>query len=212
MNAAWMWPVLPSVPLLPWSVAGAWGVLMAALVWRWGRTRSAPQGWRVVAVLVGFSAVLPWTNAWTAMLALALQTPSLSLLVWALHRAARSPRRALWQATEPAGWALPLAGALLGWALWLDTLNLWPPAWALYAWGFGAPALWAVAVCVALVHLSQPSPANRAQVGGVVIVLLVFALCRWPSGNLWDALLDPFVWVGCHAALWRAWRDRVRGA
>ena len=27
-------------------------------------------------------------------------------------------------------------------------------------------------------------------------LLLLFVLTRWPSGNLWDALLDPLLWLG----------------
>jgi hypothetical protein len=38
--------------------------------------------------------------------------------------------------------------------------------------------------------------------------LLLFALTRLPTGNVWDALLDPITWVGLQ--LWLLFRARAR--
>jgi hypothetical protein len=39
---------------------------------------------------------------------------------------------------------------------------------------------------------------GRVQLGMVFGVLAVFVLLRLPTGNLWDALLDPWLWVALH--------------
>jgi len=37
-------------------------------------------------------------------------------------------------------------------------------------------------------------------------------LLRLPNGNLWDAVLDPWLWAGLHLVglrwLWHRWRGR----
>ena len=39
--------------------------------------------------------------------------------------------------------------------------------------------------------------------------LLVFTLTRWPSGNVWDAVLDPWLWLlALGSVLRRLWRHR----
>ena len=42
------------------------------------------------------------------------------------------------------------------------------------------------------------------------LALLMFAATRLPSGNLWDALLDPWLWSALHIALLRALYQRWR--
>jgi hypothetical protein len=39
-----------------------------------------------------------------------------------------------------------------------------------------------------------------------LVVLTAYALLRLPTGNVWDAVLDPFVWLALHVQLWRTWR------
>jgi len=46
----------------------------------------------------------------------------------------------------------------------------------------------------------------------LLLLAAVFALTRLPSGNLWDALLDPWLWLALHGVLlrqlWLWWRQR----
>jgi hypothetical protein len=46
--------------------------------------------------------------------------------------------------------------------------------------------------------------------------LILFVATRWPTGNVWDALLDPWLWVAFHLVLLisglRAWRHRASPA
>ena len=42
----------------------------------------------------------------------------------------------------------------------------------------------------------------------VALALLAFALTRGPTGNVWDALLDPWLWLVCHVDVLRQmWRS-----
>jgi hypothetical protein len=44
------------------------------------------------------------------------------------------------------------------------------------------------------------------------VALVVFGLWRWPSGNVWDAVLDPCLWLVLNGMALRAasrrWRSR----
>ena len=207
----WLQPALPSAAGLPVWVALSWGLCAAAVCWVLA-DRFRPAGlWRTLAFVALLSLCWPATRAWTAWLALALQTPSLLGLGWLLLWAGRVTRRQ--KAPAPRmPWAWALAGVVLGWGLWLDTLNLWPEVIdvPLFAWGFSAVACWTVLVAAAWTALrTARAGASSAFAALLLAVLALFALTRWPSGNVWDALLDPWVWLGCHAVCVRAglaWR------
>ena len=202
----WTSPILPSAGALPWGIAVSWGVVCAACLYAWSLRWDRPS-WRIVAALVLLSSLLPWTRGWTAHLALAFQTPSWVTLLACVALA--WPARA--SHTPACGWT-PWAGWLLGWALWLDAFNRWPTGWevSLYAWGFGAPALWAAMLCVAAAAVwtwRRHGAVARVQVI-VALALLAFALTRGPTGNVWDALLDPWLWLVCHVDVLRQmWRS-----
>jgi hypothetical protein len=49
----------------------------------------------------------------------------------------------------------------------------------------------------------QGMPGLRSAGGLVVLAVLVFALLRVPTGNVWDALLDPWLWLVLHFYLVR---------
>ena len=232
--------VLPPASMLPTGVALSWGVCIAALCVAALCVFAARTGrWphlRYLAVAVLLSACLPWTRGWTAYLALAFQTPSLFTCVWCVvwivlgvtrplaqnlthHAAERLTPTTVQFASQRQPVEVPwlaLAGVLLGWALWLDTFNRWPVFVGidvpLYDWGFGAPALMTVALLMwagAAWTWRQTGALTRGQ-QVVVVALLGFAVTRWPTGNLWDALLDPWLWAACHIqgfkAGWTAWR------
>ena len=226
--STWMWPVLPEAQLLPLGIALSWGVTLAAGLWMMARAwRSGLL--RVLAFLSVVTACLPWTREWTAYLALAFQTPSWVSLIACVAAAwlGDAPRRPLAQdgrpnsehhteLSTPSGEdaLLPWIGLVLGWGLWLDTFNRWPMGWSamLYAQGFGAPMLWALvmlALGLAGWHWQRTHTLTRMhQV--LAAALLAFAVTRGPTGNVWDAVLDPWLWAACHVYalrwLWRQWR------
>ena len=154
--------------------------------------------WRSLgaAVLVAW-VLVPGPMSPAYWLSLAFQTPSLVSAAWCLwlglgvqHRADADPVR-----RNPAHQRIltlwTLAGIVLGWILLLDTLALWPVP--VYAWGYGTSALAGTALLACAPFLSAPA-GWRASLAAV-LVLTVYVLTRLPSGNLWDAVLDPWLWV-----------------
>ena len=230
MTADWL--LLPVMP--DWSWPLSWAVVAAAVVvWLWprqthlhapsttqthratdlSRSFSQPRGpaW-LIGLMAACAAILAvWPHGgWSGYAALALQSPSLLTLTWAIA--------CLLQAT---GWTEPqdhtrapaLAWILLcalGWLLTLDTLNLWPRHWdiSFYAWGFTAGSLWlSASLVMALTWLR-----HGAWVWSSMAVLAGYVCLRWPSGNLWDAWLDPAVWIVAHTQVARhAWHWIKRG-
>lgn len=217
MTADWMlWPLLPV-----WAWPLTWAVVAAAcVVWLWPRearhhpastaqaqTATGPSrahrkvkgpAWLMGVMAGGVACLAVWPQGgWSGYAALALQSPSLLTLTWAIV--------CLWQST---GWTEPAhdpdrvpapAWVLLcvvGWMLTIDTLNLWPSAWDVrfYAWGFSAGSLWLSVLVVLLMAGVRHGP----WVWTSIAVLLLYAGLRWPTGNVWDAWLDPAVWMVAH--------------
>ncbi len=191
--AAW----LPDADLTRWALKAAWGIVLAACVMhlcqiRWPKLRIK------MAILVVIWTMWPGPVSPSYWLALAFQMPSLmSVLlcaVWIMqmttgHTSEIKNVPKLW----PGHVALGL-GVVLGWVLLVDMLAWWPVS--IYAWGFGTPALALVCAATWLLWLVSGSDWGEQRatlyVAGVVVV---YALTRLPSGNLWDALLDPWLWL-----------------
>jgi hypothetical protein len=192
--------MLPASVLLPVWVALSWAVVMSAVVLRLA-CRLKFKLW--IAAVLGVLVLLPQLKL-ASYLALAFQTPSLVLFAWAVWcwTDALQLRKAL--TTTP----MPVAflGVVLGWALVLDTLNYWPAFFnpQLYALGFESAGLWLVlAITAAVMYWAQPP---KRWTLSATAVLAAYVLLRLPTGNAWDALLDPFVWLALHVQLWRTWR------
>jgi hypothetical protein len=103
---------------------------------------------------------------------------------------------------------------LLGYALLLDTFAVLPISLPLYVWGF-SPALLIGLVVLALLPWVVRGGLAAGGVAANWIVpsaLLLFAATRLPTGNLWDALMDPWLWLLLHGLLirrlLRSWRAR----
>ena len=139
-------------------------------------------------------------------LGLAFQIPSLmgTLIagVWFFSNL-RHPADLLSASTVVAPTSLKILiglGVVLGWVLLLDTLAWWPVS--VYAWGFSPAVLVAVAVLTALVWGlwggtgQSGAPVDWRSFAVVLVVLILFIVTRLPTGNLWDALLDPWLWGG----------------
>lgn len=193
--------VLPQAVFLPLWVKLSWALVASAVVLRLTYA-CKPTLWPAAVVAVVM--LLPRTDVLSGYLALAFQTPSLVLVAWALWCWADVLQLRGPVVTTP----LPVAllGVLLGWALVADTLNYWPTFFnpQLYALGFDAAGLWGVLATAAAVLLWTEVP--RRWVLSAVAVLAVYVLLRLPTGNVWDAVLDPFVWLALHVQLWRTWR------
>lgn len=158
-----------------------WGVALAVALWTWVSGPYSPAYW----------------------LGLAFQAPSIAavLLCDALLRKRFLPTPTAIGIAEPPNYralALALAGVLAGWALLLDTLALLPVQ--LYAWGFSPVAVGLVlgSVLVPWVVGGGGKSSRRSFLWAVPVAVLVFVVWRLPSGNVWDAVLDPWLWLALH--------------
>ena len=66
----------------------------------------------------------------------------------------------------------------------------------------------AVVLAMALAPLLQAGAMRRGTAWVVPAALLLFAVFRLPSGNLWDAVLDPWLWLVLHIVAVRGWVRR----
>jgi hypothetical protein len=212
-------------PLVPGLEAQAlarpllWALTLGGAVHWLARGRS-PRVRQTALVLVLLWVALPGSASLAYWLAQAFQMPSLSsaaLGLGYLWRVWRGPPRAGARAGARVGARAATAcqlmrslrwlAVLLGWLLLLDLLALLPLS--LYGLGFGTPAL-GVAVSLLLLFWLRwgAEPVARPWLALAAVVLLLFVLTRWPSGNLWDALLDPLLWLGLQLRWLWAWRGR----
>lgn len=210
-------PVLPAPWLMALARHAGWALVLACLVLRgWLGTAYLPQRWRMVpaGVLAGVLAVAalwPGTAGLGYWLGLAFQIPSLTtvglatLVVWgAVKGAAKGVSHAPPMLSPRAVLCLSAVAVVLGWVMLLDTLALLP--WFLYPWGYSAGA---VAVLLALAVLLIALPASRSVGVAALLVALVFVVTRLPSGNLWDALSDPLLWLFAQGVLVRGLWQRL---
>lgn len=210
---AWQLPLLPDLSGQSLARQGLWAAVLGGgvgwLAYDWSRRLRLAL---LVTVLVWVA--LPGTASVSYWLGLAFKAPSLSSGLLGLFWLVKALRPSPPDVTELGGqapWATALGwlAVLLGWLLLLDLLALLPVA--LYGWGFGTPAL--AAVCLLLLAGWMrwgAQPAAWPWLALAAVVLLLFVLTRWPSGNLWDALLDPLLWLGLQLRwLWARRRRRA---
>lgn len=186
-------------PLLPVPMAAraylsvSWGLVLAAAAIAFMRLGgvTGPRLRRGLPLLFLLVCLLPGVASPAYWLGLAFRAPSLvSVLLCALimlwHYRPRTDASTLFNALRR--WApLPV---LLGWVLLLDTFALWPLS--LYALGF-APLTLGVLVLLGLL----PGLLRGAWRLSALFVAAgaLYVVLRLPSGNIWDALLDPWLWL-----------------
>jgi len=212
-----------STPALPQGIAMHLGLVLGwavVLAWMgvWLTRRCHPTLRIAVATALALWAALPGPVSLTYWLGLAFQAPSLTAVLWCGFLLQRDlwPRRQAGHIVPDGaspwdcGWVL--GGVLLGYLMLLDTFAVLPVA--LYAWGFSPLAMvLTLLLCllpwVRRVPLAPAAPVSLSQYLLPAVVML-FVLTRLPTGNLWDALLDPWLWVALHLVLARALWRRLR--
>lgn len=230
-------PLLPALESLPWLRHTAWSLVLAAVFVLLGARRRGDGAGAGVGARTGLLALLVAAWAWAPgewglayWLGLAFQTPSLLSCVLALGVVARAVALRTKPVREASGalgpgvadrpyegiraWAAVYVGAgvLLGWVLLFDTFALLPVA--VYAWGFAPTAFVLVCALALLPWVVAGAGVWRASgAWQVAAAIAVFGLSRWPSGNVWDALLDPWLWLVLNGyalrALARQWGRRA---
>jgi hypothetical protein len=198
-------PVLPPPLVMQLALHGVWAVLLgSATLWLSGRL-ARPWRWGA-AGLVTLWTLLPGEMSPAFWLGLAFQTPSVMSVLLCLGCLWRSYRQAPGVALNGALSWLAGLGIVLGWVLLLDTLAWWPLS--VYAWGFSAAAVGGVALAAVLLWGISGQAVCALPLG----VLALFVLTRLPTGNVWDALLDPWLWVALQGGWLLTWLRRWRVA
>jgi len=193
-NAAW-------VAVFSWLTAS-----LLPLNWRPFRWLLASVFWAGLMAL--WDAPLFW-------LGLAFQSPSLltlCLCVMAAWVDMRITSRQIFLKPEAlSGAAVVWLGLVLfGWALVLDLWGWWPTD--LYLWGFTTGPLWLAwgmtGVWMGWVGFQNTVSANWHSCAATCVLMagVLFVLTHAPTGNAWDALLDPWLWLYAHLGLMRSVR------
>ena len=199
-----------NLPELEWQfVYGrvAWAVIAAAVLAdllrpAWRRARPVALG---LCLLVALVMALPGEASPAHWLVLAWQWPSGVLFGYCLLRlSAPGEHAARTLALMPPRLAAPIG--LAGLVLYLDAIGLLSLGWYYKGFGpVGAPllALAAAALCVFALIRGHARPKAIILLGAVAL----FSIARLPTGNLWDALLDPLLWswaiISLGTAVWR---------
>jgi hypothetical protein len=205
----------PSLPLewaLQWGRSIAWALVLACIVVLLLRKQALVVR-AAAATGLALWALLPGEASPTFWLGLAFQSPSwlgCGLAVLGLWRGlsvatpvpwTQGGARVLSGAARVGAWV----GVWLGYVLLLDTLGYLPLQ--VYAWGFSP---WALAAVMAVSVLPLVLGARGVVAWMAPLALLCFAATRLPTGNVWDAVLDPLTWLVLHALL--LVRARARSA
>ena len=187
-------PVLPGSTVSWLSLHLGWAVVLGSGVWLIFN-RLLPRYRWAVAFLVMLWTLLPNAASPAFWLGLAFQSPSLMsvvlCIVWLLSRSGRDPGTV---EDSQARKILLVTGTVLGWVLMLDTLAWFPVS--VYACGFGSAAVALALLAAVLLWLLIGSRVSAL----LLLVLALFVLTRAPTGNLWDALLDPLLWLALQFA------------
>ena len=212
------------LPLLSGAITPELGLQSAALHVGWALVLGAvaafclrpfPKSLRLVVVaLVMLAGLLPgeWRPGW--WLGLAFQTPSLTLQGIALLYLIRMWRLRDVPPTDTvtsaayARWpnGLLLMGVVIGWLYALDTFAAFGVQ--LYAVGFTPYAVLASLALSALLQLLSlraghaPHMQRYRDLASIILgAMAIHVLTRLPTGNAWDALMDPWLWLSAQA-LW----------
>lgn len=198
---------LPDLPVAQMLHTAAWVAVLT-----WASAGLLPNDWRQgrwLLASVFWAGLMAVWDAPLSALGLAFQSPSLlslCLCVMAAWVDMRTPPRQIFSSPETLSgvtvvWTVSL---LLGWALMLDVWGQLPID--MYLWGFTPGPLWvcwgvtgAWMVWVGFQNSATADWHSRAATC-VLVTCAVFLLTRAPTGNAWDALMDPWLWVYAHVA------------
>ena len=187
-------PLLPAPMVFRVYLDLAWGLVLAVLALpalaRWAPRHERLKFW-LPPVLLLWCLLPPGALSPAYWLGLALRAPSglLALLcAWVLLRHYRPQTSGPTPLQALRAWTWPLVA--LGWVLLLDTFAL--TSFSVYAWGYAPWLLGALAFAGLLPALLKGQYAMPAL---WISVLLLHLVLRLPTGNAWDAVLDPALWI-----------------
>ena len=200
--------ITPSLTMLSIGMHIGWALVLGAVSAR--LLRQTQFSLRVgITLLVMAFCMLPsqWSPSW--WLGLACQTPSLVLQslcgIYLYQQWCMRDRVVPSGVTETTSWpiTLLLIGIGIGWLLALDTFALLTVQ--LYPIGFTPYAVLGALFFACLLQLISARSDHALQrhhyrllAVVVLISILVHLITRLPTGNLWDALIDPWLWILAH--------------
>lgn len=173
-----------------------WALVLLALLTSW-RIKVAPTRLLALFALLVVVNWLPGQASPAYWLILAFQYPSALLVACCLLRLLERARNIRFSRALPR--PLALVVVVVGALLYLDTFGLF--ARGLYHAGFNGYIAPALALATALTCMAVIARAPAARLGGpagtVLLAIALFSALRLPSGNLFDALVDPllFIWA-----------------
>lgn len=200
-----------TLPELSWQILYgrvAWTLVLGAVLLALlpVRFRARPV-LAFVLLTLGLQSALMGESAASFWLGLAFQLPSAFFAALCAARLITQWQGRALSLVLPLPLAAPLALAAI--VLYVDAMGLVALGW--YYAGFGpAGAPLAGLVLAAGCAWAVVRGVLRPYALALLAALCLFALLRLPTGNLWDALLDPFLalWSLVSAAL--GWRRRAR--
>ncbi|MCX8521857.1 MAG: hypothetical protein ORN28_10025 [Rhodoferax sp.] len=199
-------PALPNPTLLRYSLLLSWlpaiGLFGAVLGWKfsWQMRRALALLFMLGALATAFGPLQ--SMHWLGLAFQSLSFPAMLLCALALYPVLAGPDLPIRQRVpveNRVSIGYLLLAVLPGYVLLLDTFALLPLQ--MYAWGFGRMALF----CLLLLGLLPLVLALATPKWWVLVPasLLLFAATRLPTGNVWDALLDPWLWLFANGVLVR---------
>lgn len=211
-------PLLPHPGAVIWTLYLSWAMLLGSISLTLSKALGLRRPLGLASVVMAWT-LIPGTTSPAYWLGLAFQTPSLSTCAICLVYLIRTgrPTVASGHAVEGSAVTLHLAlsctAVLLGWLLLLDTLAALPVS--VYAWGFSAAACAGVAAVVMLLWAGLSAASRHSMPWGLeaalmTMVLTLFVWTRLPTGNVWDAVLDPWLWIALHWYAIKQWSRRRR--
>ena len=204
----------PGALLTRWAFPVFWGVVLVFAALLVTGSLAKPRG-KWIAAVVAVWVFLPGGWSPTYWLGLAFQMPSLMAVVLCTDAlTARFGRSRLADAQGDPSSDSPVlllgssvvhwSGILLGLVLLLDTFLVFP--FSLYRWGHSTAML----AFVAGVAITFWFWGRAGRAGLVFLVLALFVTTRLTTGNVFDALIDPWLWLALVVGAVLNWRARRR--
>ena len=200
-------PSLPGLLTAQCALRGMWALVLMTLAVRLLHRRSrAVQA--VAALVVGVWVLMPGSGSPAYWLGLAFMAPSWTsvglCIIFMYPQTHTMPVVPPTKTMQLGTLVMAVMGIALGWLLLADML-LWLPLMdSVYAWGFSPWAVLIVSVMGIVplllwgMRLMPPDSGAISVLVLPVFALIAFVFTRLPSGNVWDALLDPWLWFLLH--------------
>jgi len=201
-------PLLPST-LMSWlGMRVSWAIVLANIVLQFSHSQTVGVR-RWIVLLAVIYAIVPGPVSITYWLGLAFQSPSIASVLLSLVFLSKDLLL-----TKDGGrdeesklkvWINIQAAILIvvGYLLLLDTFAILP--FQMYRFGFGQVPLLAIALIAFINLFICRKKYSSSKANGVLIVVgvFIFAATRLPTGNIWDAILDPWLWIFLQAFLFQ---------